>query len=142
MIGVWQVRRASMRPGCTGLFVGLILLITAHLAGEVHAASFAGAHVTVEITVEARPRTDTGHHSAPAPEHQHGAKGHIDHAVDRPRTSAGITIAESGHADPLGNSPGSVAALSPRPARGRPYDIAAPSADTSAVLALHCVWRL
>ncbi|MEV6594147.1 hypothetical protein [Streptomyces acidicola] len=142
MIGVRKVRRASMRPSRVVLFLGLVFLITAHLAGAVHAASFAGPHVTVEVATTAHPLHDTWHASDPAPAHQHRAGDHIDHAADRPRTAAAETIAAPGHADPADSPSGSVDAT-PMPAVWcRPSDTAAPTTDSPGTLALHCVWSL
>ncbi|MGW1157490.1 hypothetical protein ACWD5Q_27350 [Streptomyces sp. NPDC002513] len=142
MIRVPMVRRASMRPGRVGFFLGLVLLITAHLAGAVHASSFAGPHVAVEVAASARPPADTGHEGEPSPAHQHRAGDHIDHAADRPRTAVDTTVADPGHADPAG-SPSATADATPTPAvRGRPSGTAAPTTDAPDTLALHCVWRL
>lgn len=137
-----MVRRAPMRPGRVGLFLGLVLLITAHLAGAVHASSFTGPPATVEAAAEAQPPADTGHDHEPAPAHRHSAGGHIDHAADRPRTTADEAVAECGQADPAAGSSGSAGfALMPAIWR-RPSDTADSRTDSTRTLALHCVWRL
>ncbi|GHE12762.1 hypothetical protein GCM10010339_77440 [Streptomyces alanosinicus] len=131
-----------MRPGRVGLFLGLVLLVTAHLTGAVHAASFAGSHLTVEVTARAQLPADAGHEDEPAPAHQHRAGDHIDHAADRPRTAADETVTEPGHTDPA-DGPSGPAGVIPLPGvRCRPSATPVSTGDAPGTLALHCVWRL
>ncbi|MCF3130440.1 hypothetical protein [Streptomyces olivochromogenes] len=142
MSRVWMVRRASMRPGRVGFFLGLVLLIAAHLAGAVHASSFTGPHVAVETAAVPRPPAETGHDHEPAPEHRHSSGGHIDHAADRPRTTAGEAVTESDQAEPAAGSSGSADGALMLAVRCRRSDTAVPTSDSPRILALHCVWRL
>lgn len=137
-----MVRRAAMRPGRAGLFLGLVLLIAAHLAGAVHASSFTGPHVAVEAAAQARPPADTGHDHEPAPAQRHSAGGHIDHAADRPRTTADGAVADCDQADPAAGSCGSAGSAVMPTSWDRPADAAACATDGPRTLALHCVWRL
>ncbi|MEV0180112.1 hypothetical protein AB0I54_12545 [Streptomyces sp. NPDC050625] len=142
MIGVRVVRRAAMRPGRVGLFLGLVLLITAHLAGAVHASSFTGPPVTVEAATAAQPPAGAGHGHEPAPAHRHSAGGHIDHAADRPRATADEALAECDQSDPAAAASGSAGFAVMPTGWGRPVDIAACATGGPGTLALHCVWRL
>ncbi|MFF8881322.1 hypothetical protein [Streptomyces flaveolus] len=141
MTGVEAATRASARPGRIGLLLGLVLLVTAHLAGAVHMSSFAGPHVAVEVTTCSQPEADDGHGLGPAPGHHHHADAHIDHTVDRPRTAA-----DDGIAGPCVGGPGeglpSAADTAPAPADQERPGAAAGTADGHGTLALHCVWRL
>ncbi|ANP56811.1 hypothetical protein AVL59_26930 [Streptomyces griseochromogenes] len=131
-----------MRSGRAGLLLGLVLLVTAHLAGAVHVSAVAGPPVSVEAAEIARPLHDAGRESEPAPEHQHRSGDHIDHAADRPRTAVDETIVEPGHADPA-DSPFGAVDGPPSPAvRCRPSGPAASGTDAPDTLALHCVRRL
>jgi hypothetical protein len=131
-----------MRPGRVGLFLGLVLLITAHLAGTVHASSFTGPHMTVEAATIAQPQADAGRGHEPAPTHRHSSGGHIDHAADRPRTTADEAVAECDQAGPpAGSSAAAGSAVMPT-SWGRPVDTAASATGGSPAFALHCVWRL
>jgi hypothetical protein len=123
--------RVSVR---VGLFLGLALLVTAHLAGTVHASTFAGSHLTIDEV-----QVHTGHGPHPDPGHEHKADGHIDHAADRPRDVGDGTSIAPGH-DELSSAPSTAAeAGAAHAARPRPSDVSLP--DGRSTLALHCVWR-
>ncbi|MGW0285413.1 hypothetical protein ACWDXT_20195 [Streptomyces sp. NPDC003236] len=141
MIRSWVMRRASMRPHRLGLLLGLVLLVTAHLAGSVHADSYAGPLMPVEVAVSTQATADAGHKGEPVPAHQHGAAGHIDHTADRPRTTGDETICEAGHADPAGD-PTASSDATPLPVRCRPPDIPVRASSCPVTLALYCLWRL
>ncbi|MFE5602606.1 hypothetical protein ACFQ8O_25870 [Streptomyces coelicoflavus] len=133
--------RASARPGHFGLLLGLVLLITAHLAGATHTSAFAGPHVVVEVTACFQPAADADHGLEPVPGHHHHADTHIDHAVDRPRTDVDDAVVghSGGAADGLPDDAG--AALAPPSKQGRAVAVER-GVDGHGILALHCVWRL
>ncbi|MFJ7905007.1 hypothetical protein ACIQ6V_31750 [Streptomyces sp. NPDC096198] len=142
MIGERRTRRAPGRPGHLGLVLGLVLLITAHLSGALHAAPFAGPHVPVETAASAGRPAGTGHEGEPEPAHQHDGGVHIDHAADRPRTTADATLAAHPRARPAvtPSPPGGTTVLTAL--RGLPSHTLPPPKDSRSPLALHCVWRL
>ncbi|NGO14563.1 hypothetical protein G5C60_44970 [Streptomyces sp. HC44] len=130
------------RSGRIGLLLGLVLLVTAHLAGVVHGASFSGPHVS---TVAAAWAAHGEHHEekgdavTPSPGHEHGADDHLDHAADRPRADLDDAVAELSH-DGLPNRPGTADPAAGRAAGRPPWDVPDPPGGRSA-LSLHCVWR-
>ncbi len=135
------MRRPSMRPGRVGLLLALVLLVTAHLAGSVHASSFAAPHVPVEVAVSAQAPVVADHKGEPVPAHQHGAMGHIDHTADRPRTTADETICVTGHAEPA-YGPTASSDATPLPVWCRPAGPPVRTTGCPLTLALYCLWRL
>jgi hypothetical protein len=136
VIGVRIGTRVAGRPGRVGLVLGLVLLITTHLAGAVHGSSFEGPHVDVVAATCAQHSPDDGRF-APHPGHDHEADAHIDHAADRPRTvSADDTVLEPG-SDGMAPIPaigtGGAAPRDPPTVTGSSYG--------RSTLVLHCVWR-
>lgn len=136
-----MVRRGPMRPGRAGFLLGLVLLITAHLSGAVHASSFTGPLVTVEAAASAQPPAGCDRDHDETPGHEHRAGDHIDHAADRPRTSVDETVVESAHADPAVSPPDSADTTLMPAVRDRPPSAVACAADGRGALTLHCVWR-
>jgi hypothetical protein len=69
--------------------IGLVVLVIAHLAGTVHAATPAGSHLDVTITACSHEVQQPLHHAAaPHPAHHHPTgDGHVDHLADRPRVT-------------------------------------------------------
>jgi len=131
--------RAVGRPGWLGLVVGLVVLITAHLAGTVHSSLYEGPHVSPVAAVCVHHGADGDGRFAPDPGHDHEADTHIDHAADRPRTvSADDTVLEPGF-DGLVPTPavGGGGAATPRD----PPAAVTGSSDGRSTLVLHCVWR-
>ncbi|MFE7979765.1 hypothetical protein [Streptomyces shenzhenensis] len=143
MITVRAAILASRRPGRIGLFLGLAVLVTAHIAGAVHSSSFAGPHLGVEVVAQVHPSVGVAHGPGQPPGHRHDAEDHLDHAVDRPRSGPDAATAGPGHADPA-IAPAVMAAAASAtfpdvPRTGPPH--ACPAADGPDTLALHCVWR-
>jgi hypothetical protein len=71
------------------LLVGLVLLITAHLTGSVHACSFAESGPRALSAPEVVHTADPADGADPTgpPRHRHTADGHLDHTADRPRAA-------------------------------------------------------
>ncbi|MFD9418775.1 hypothetical protein ACFWC9_29260 [Streptomyces goshikiensis] len=139
MIGMWSALVRMMRRGRIVLLPVLVFLVSVHLAGAAHSATFSGPHTTLAVDglrrhapQESAPPAFTGE-----PPHEHDTQGHIDHAVDRPRSAetsvvavpvtAALLAAPSGQSFASGVSAGSTTC-----AAGPPGD---------AALALNCVWR-
>ncbi|MFF4509328.1 hypothetical protein [Streptomyces sp. NPDC001401] len=101
MIGLRVGARTARRPGRVGPLLALVVLITLHLAGSVHGASFEGPHLSLTVTERAQHDAgeDLGEPLPGCPTHHHHADGHIDHAADRPRTTSvdGIGPASGPH---------------------------------------------
>ncbi|MFF7093106.1 hypothetical protein ACFY9A_12010 [Streptomyces rubradiris] len=90
MIGTWGGGDGSAgRSRRAALLIGLVLVIAAHLAGSVHACSFAGTVPSAMAAPEATHPADTADGTAPTgpPRHRHTADGHLDHTADRPRAA-------------------------------------------------------
>lgn len=134
--------RAVGRPGWLGLVLGLVVLITAHLAGTVHSSLFEGPHVSTVAAVCAHHGTDGDGRFAPHPGHDHEADTHIDHAADRPRpVSADDTVLEPGFDGlapiaAVGGDGGAAPRDPPAAVTGSSY-----SSYGRSTLVLHCVWR-
>ncbi|MFE4413880.1 hypothetical protein [Streptomyces sp. NPDC056821] len=124
--------------GRIGLLLGLVLLVTAHLAGTVHASSFGRPHLNVAVVDCSQLETDDADHgSNPAPGHDRKADGHIDHAADRPRDTVGDTVIGPG---PDVAVPDTARAEAAHAAWAQLPDVP-PVPDGRATLALHCVLR-
>ncbi|WP_326718444.1 MULTISPECIES: hypothetical protein [unclassified Streptomyces] len=147
MIEVRIGTRAAGRPGCVGLVLGLVVLITVHLTSAVHGSSFEGPHVDAVTATCAQQSAGDDGRIAPPPGHDHKADGHIDHAADRPRTvSAGDTVLEPGSDGPAPISAIGTGGAAPRDPPGvttSPYgrSTLTTSPYGRSTLALHCVWR-
>ncbi|MFH7338924.1 hypothetical protein [Streptomyces sp. KHY 26] len=121
-----------------GLLLGLVVLITAHLAGTVHSSAFTGPHVggladRFEISAH-----DSQDGPGPPPGHEHEMDGHTDHAVDRPRAAADDAVGKPEH-----DASALVPAAAPCPAGPAircPNGIAR-APDGPSTLTLHCVRR-
>lgn len=126
------------RSGRVGLLLGLLVLITAHLSGAVHGASFAGPHMSPVAVISEHGANSDGSDAPPGHDHKSGA--HIDHTADRPRTASQDTPSEPGHDS---GSPAASPAAKVSDAGGGwrylPHDFAA--VQGSSTLELHCVWR-
>ncbi|MCN9244083.1 hypothetical protein NGF19_25440 [Streptomyces sp. RY43-2] len=141
MIGVRLQTWPPGRAGRIGLLLGLVMLVTAHLAGSIHAASFGGPHSASADVDRSRPATaDADHGFNPAPGHDHKADGHIDHAVDRPRDTVDGAVSEPGHDTPDTAPPTTARAEAAHAAWTLPPRLF-PVPDGRATLALHCVLR-
>ncbi|MGW3497964.1 hypothetical protein [Streptomyces sp. NPDC001020] len=142
MIGL---RGWASRRGCVavrvGLLLGLVVFVTAHLAGTVHCSAFAGPHVGGIVDCSQLDADDDRDGPARPPGHEHKADGHSDHVVDRPRAACDDAVAEPDHDVP---SPVPVAAAVGPLARPGTRCGAAGTArapDGPSTLALHCVRR-
>ncbi|MDR3081557.1 MAG: hypothetical protein LBV60_11635 [Streptomyces sp.] len=146
MIGLrgWASRR-ECAPARVWLLLGLVVLVTAHLAGTVHCSAFAGPHVGGIVDCSQLDPLDTDDdHDRPArpPGHEHTADGHGDHMVDRPRAVCDDAIAEPEHDVP---SPVPVTAASgplARPGIRCGAGGIARAPDGPSILTLNCVRRL
>jgi hypothetical protein len=148
VIGIGTVAvRARSRPGRTGLFLGLVFLVTVHIGQGVHSASFTGPHLGAAIVAETHRSADGAHGLGLDPEHHHHPGEHIDHTVDRPRASTDTTAAAGpGHISPASDPPCTAAqavAVLPDIHRARAPDTDTDPADPAGpgILALHCVRR-
>uniref|UniRef100_UPI0015F08EC4 hypothetical protein n=1 Tax=Streptomyces sp. WELS2 TaxID=2749435 RepID=UPI0015F08EC4 len=81
--------RSAGRSRHAALLIGLVLVIAAHLAGSVHACSFAGRGPSAVAAREAAHPAGTADGTDPTgpPRHRHTADGHLDHTADRPRAA-------------------------------------------------------
>ncbi|MFD1658407.1 hypothetical protein ACFSL4_09330 [Streptomyces caeni] len=140
MTGARMGARNPGRPGRTGLLLGLVVLITAHLAGAVHSSSFTGLPMTAVVAGCSGAGGDTDHGLTSVPGHDHKADGHIDHAADRPRDAVHGAVAGSGDEPPAAPSP-TAGPGEAYAARARPPDTLLPVPHGSGTFALHCVWR-
>lgn len=136
---MWRALVRTMRRGRIVLLPVLVFLVSVHLAGAAHSATFSGPHTIMAVD---GPRHHAPQDSAwPAftgePPHEHDTLEHIDHAVDRPRSAetsvvavpvmATLLAAPSGQSFASGVSAGSTARVAGPPGDG--------------ALALNCVWR-
>jgi hypothetical protein len=141
---VIDVRLQTWLPGRAvriGLLLGLVLLVTAHLVGSVHTASFGGPHLAAASAEGDQPETgDVDHGINPHPGHEHKADGHIDHAADRPRDAIDGTVIGPRHDAPDAAPPATARTEAAQAAWARPPDDF-PTPDGRATLALHCVLR-
>jgi hypothetical protein len=120
--------------------LGLLVLITAHLAGAVHGASFAGPHMSAVAAVSEHGAGDDDGSHMPDPGHDHESEGHIDHAAARPRMAVQDTADEPHHEGISLITPEATRATDVLAACSHPPRASAGS-DGSSTLALHCVWR-
>lgn len=132
--------RPPGRAGRAGLLLGLVLLITAHLAGAVHAPSSTGLHMALVLAGHSTAEADTDHGSTSTPGDDHQADGHIDHAADRPRDAVHGRAAGSGDDAPAAAPPATTGAAETHAARSHPPDVP-PVPHGPGTFALHCVWR-
>ncbi|MEU3522707.1 hypothetical protein AB0E62_02315 [Streptomyces sp. NPDC038707] len=91
-----RLRRAA-------LLVGLVLLITAHLTGSVHACSFAESGTSALSVRDVVRPADPADGAGPTgpPRHRHTADGHLDHTADRPRAALDDTGLDGGQHPPV-----------------------------------------
>ncbi|WP_433453577.1 hypothetical protein ACQPXS_35635 [Streptomyces sp. CA-142005] len=143
MIGPRIAVRTAWPSGRAGQLLGLVLLITVHLAGHTHGAAFEGRHVDVAGVKRAHDTdVDTGEALAGTPghHHHHHPGAHIDHAVDRPRAVS----ADATDSAPVPDAVAAIPVTVPAPVRVGTTRDPPPgprSAYGRSALALHCVWR-
>jgi|GEM_PF-6685133 len=130
--------KVAGRSGRIGLMLGLLVLITAHLSGAVHGASFAGPHMSAVAVISGHGAAEDRSPAPPA--HDHKYEAHIDHAADRPRTASQDTAAEPDHES---GSTATSPATRVADVRGawRNLTHASTPVQGGCTLALHCIRR-
>ncbi|MFD4476657.1 hypothetical protein ACFWPU_11160 [Streptomyces sp. NPDC058471] len=144
VIRLWIGEVPTGRAGRIALLFGLVLLITAHLSGGVHSATFAGPHAVVGAAACSGLEDETelpgiagGEHR---PGHDHHADSHFDHTVDRPRVGSGDTAAAPLD-DPGTLQPAAGATAFSFACPGGPRNRAPCVPSGRAALVLNCTWR-